>query len=246
MGKKETYIKAFREAPDPLAYLAEHSNLPGPRSNLELLYAVMEAAGEDFLLACLAYDPARAPTNTPGEFIATCGTAGLGKLITGGKTKYFSRLEQQAADPRWRVREGVAFALQAVGIADFDLLIRHMHEWQHGNCFVRRAVVAGLCEPALLKNRDHALIVLAIVENISNSIIGETNRKTEGFIALKKGLSYGLSVVMAAIPEAGKATFGRLLKTDDPDLRRILRENLRKKRLQKMDAHWVEHMQQVI
>ena len=45
---------------------------------------------------------------------------------------------------------------------------------------------------------------------------------------------------MVALPEEGKRLFERLLASDDPDVRWIARENLRKKRLERMDREWVE------
>ena len=47
---------------------------------------------------------------------------------------------------------------------------------------------------------------------------------------------------MVALPEAGKPLFERLLGNADPDVRWVARENLRKKRLARMDRDWVERM----
>jgi hypothetical protein len=48
------------------------------------------------------------------------------------------------------------------------------------------------------------------------------------------------SVVMAAQPAIGKPVFERWCEVDVSDVRWILRENLRKKRLAAMDQAWVE------
>ena len=67
-------------------------------------------------------------------------------------------------------------------------------------------------------------------------------RKDESFRVLKKGLAYGLSVAIAAYPEKGKQIFSELIEIKDKDTQWILKENLKKNRLIKMDKTWVEQM----
>jgi hypothetical protein len=66
-----------------------------------------------------------------------------------------------ATDPRWRVREGVAMALQRLGDVDQLRLRRLTLSWAgEADPLVQRAAVAGMCEPRLLRgdgNRAHAL-----------------------------------------------------------------------------------------
>ena len=243
MNKSNFYKNEFLEASNRIQYVLDHSNLPGPRGNLELMFAVQDVGDELFFKKCLEYNELKAPTNTPGEFVATCGTAGLGKLIAEGKTEYFKQLKILAADNRWRVREGVAFALQYLGKRDMHLLLAEMGKWKTDNLFVQRAVVAGLCDPVLLKNQNHAGQVLNILVEITNNIQKIENRKDESFRVLKKGLAYGLSVAVVAFPEKGKQAFAVLAKMEDKDIQRILKENLKKNRLVKMDATWVKDIQ---
>jgi len=56
----------------------------------------------------------------------------------------------RANDPRWRVREGVAMALQRWGSENFDALAVKMTEWASGSLLERRTAGAALCEPALV------------------------------------------------------------------------------------------------
>jgi hypothetical protein len=246
MSKIEFYKGELLNSDNWEQYLLDHSNLPGPRGNLELLQAVLELGDEPFFQSCLKYDESMAPTNTPGEFVATCGTAGLGKLVAEGKVEYFKQLKNLAADNRWRVREGVAFALQYLGKQNMSLLLSEMKKWIQDNTYIQRAVVAGLCEPALLKDPIIAEQVLDILYQIFMNIIKMTNRKDESFRVLKKGLAYGLSVTVAAYPEKGKQTFTKLTKIKDKDIQWVLRENLKKNRLIKMDATWVKTMRKVV
>src|SRR6267143_4991822 len=82
-------------------YLKANSGLPGPRANLELVEAVGEEADADLLWRLSA---------SSDEFLALCGTAGLGRLVRSDET-VLPWLKELAEDPRWRVREGVAIAL---------------------------------------------------------------------------------------------------------------------------------------
>jgi len=242
MTKRELHAIYLKNNSNWLDYLKEHSGLPGPRSDLELLQIVSELGDERFIMECLEYDKTAAPTNTPGEFVATCGVTGLGTLISNGMIQYYKVLRKYASDSRWRVREGVAFALQIIGKKDFDLLIGRLRDWKGGNPFEKRAVVAGLCEPLLIKEKKNALTVLEFLEDIFDSIEIISERKDESFRVLKKGLGYGLSVAMAAYPPEGKALFEKLLFKQDSDISWILKENLKKKRLERMDQEWTGRM----
>jgi len=223
-------------------YLLANSNLPGPRGNLELMQAFIEAGDEDTFLRYVKITPEQAPVNNPGEFLAFCGTVGLGKAITPGKTAYFDILRQQASDPRWRIREGVAWALELAGKKDFELVLKHTEPWASGSFLEQRAVAAGLSHPSLLKPEKNAVRVLAILDFITRSFGPAENRKQEAFRTLRQGLGYCWSVAVAACPEAGKPIFEKLADLHDPDIRWIMKENLKKNRLVKMDSEWVENL----
>jgi hypothetical protein len=60
-------------------------------------------------------------------------------------------------------------------------------------------------------------------------------RKGEGFQVLKKGLSYTLSVMVAHMPDEGFPLLEEWAQRSDPDIRQVLIENLKKKRLQAVD-----------
>lgn len=67
--------------------------------------------------------------------------------------------------------------------------------------------------------------------------------ESEEFRSLRKGLGYGWSVVVAALPDKGKLRMERWLDSDDKDVAWIMRQNLKKKRLARVDAAWVERWQ---
>ena len=71
------------------------------------------------------------------------------------------------------------------------------------------------------------------------SISQTENRRREDFIALRKGMGYCWSVAVVAFPDIGMAWMEKWLFGQDKDIRWILRENLKKNRLLRMDAAWV-------
>jgi hypothetical protein len=261
MTKKEYYQQELGLSDDWPAYLLEHSNLPGPRGNLELMYAFVEMGSERDFIPLLEYTPEKAPKNTPAEFLACCGTMGLGELVANGMKEYLPDLRRHASDPRWRIREAVAMGLQIIGKQDFSLLETTCREWTGGNppelwtnnslretrpgsdLLEMRAVAAGLCEPALLVDPDHAEFALEMLDRITQHFSVVEDRGTDAFRILCSGLSYCWSVAVAALPEKGKPKMEKLARSGDRDIRRVLRENLKKKRLSTMDPEWVDRMQ---
>jgi hypothetical protein len=59
-------------------------------------------------------------------------------------------------------------------------------------------------------------------------------RRAEATRTLRQALGYAWSVVIAALPDQGLATFRRLQVSSDPDIKWIVRENLKKARLRKL------------
>lgn len=240
MSKIKMYAKKLRELDDWDTYLLQESGLPGPRSNLELLQAVAEEGNEELFLRYIAIKAEDAPVNSREEFLAACGTVGLGRLIAGGKIEYLPALRILASDSRWRIREGVAMALQIYGASHMEQLLHEMEEWRKGNNFEKRAAAAAICEPGLLQQREQAIRALKILNSITSSIQTIGNRKEESFKALRKGLAYCWSVAIVAQPDEGKILFAEWFTSKDQDIIWIIKENLKKDRLQRMDAEWVK------
>jgi hypothetical protein len=130
--------------------------------------------------------------------------------------------------------------LQQLGKVEPDRLLTLMEDWVHGSLLVRRAVVATLCEPALLVDADDGERILGFLDDITASLPDEPDRRAEDFRTLRKGLAYGWSVAVAAQPELGKPRMERWIGVDDRDIRWLMKQNLRKKRLLRMDLAWVE------
>ena len=239
MSRIDTYRQALRSIDGWEPYLLAESGLPGPRGNIELAQAVADEGDEPLFLHLLSFDATSAPTNTPQEFLAFCGVIGLGRLVAEGRRDLLPAVRRHANDPRWRMREGVAMALQRWGRVDMRGLLVEMDAWSRGSLLEQRAAAAALCEPALLGNPADAKRTLQILDAITQSVEQSKDRCSDAFQALRKGLAYCWSVAVAALPEAGKPMMERWLTSEDRDVRWIMRQNLQKQRLIRIDAGWV-------
>jgi hypothetical protein len=244
LNKSETYHQTLASLPDWEPYLLQESGLPGPRGNLELAQVVADEGERALFEHFLAYTPQVAPTNDPHEFLAFCGVVGLGRLLAEGDERILDQLQPFASDPRWRLREGVAMALQRLGKQDMRRLLDAMQTWSTGNWLEKRAAAAALAEPVLLHNEKEALEALQILDRITASMenFGENSgdAKNEKFKILQQGMSYCWSVVAAAAPGQGKRLMEKWLVCPDRAIHRIMQENLKKNRLVRMDPVWVE------
>jgi hypothetical protein len=232
----------LRTTSDLEAFLLAESGLPGPRGNLELAQACALELPTNTLGRFLKYTPQRAPANTPHEFLAFCGVLGLGAPAARGDERAWQRLQQLAGDPRWRLREAVAMALQYVGRSDMAMLLSRMRVWLGGPPLVQRALAAGLCEPDLLTRERDVAHVLRFLARITAQFV-KPKPKDDDRLVLRQALGYCWSVAVAAQPTIGKPAFERLIPPASPDVRWIVKENLGKHRLARMDAAWVARCQ---
>ncbi len=239
MSKTEYYRRKLRTLSDWKPFLLKSSGLPGPRGNLELAQVVAEDGTTERIEAFLAIPPELAPENSAAVFLVFCGVTALGKQIARGESRQFARLRQYASDPRWRVREAVAIALQYAGEADMRGLLKELRIWRKGTWYEKRAVAAALAEPRLLRDRGIAKRVLQVFGAMTADIEAAPDRSADAFRVLRQSMGYCWSVAVAALPEAGKPLMEKWLGSKDPDVYWIMKENLKKNRLVSMDPRWV-------
>jgi hypothetical protein len=239
MSKVDDYRDILRGLDSWEPFLLAESNLPGPRANLELAFAVALEGEEADFLSFSNLDEESAPANSKKEFLAFCGVLGLGYLVARGQRQHLVRLRMSASDPRWRIREAVALGLQEYGRQNMDGLLGEMESWMGGNLLERRAVIAAVCEPGLLENPEHTGRVFEFLDWITASLMEVEDRKTKDFKILRKGLAYTWSVAVAAQPEVGKGYMEKWVCSEDETIRWIMKQNLKKKRLVRMDSEWV-------
>jgi hypothetical protein len=217
----EQYRNALRALEDWEPFLLDESRLPGPRANLELVRAVGEEADEARSLELV---------DSEEEFLVMCGTVALGRHVAGGQSPHAARLRELASDPRWRVREAVAMALQRWGEDDFDSMATEAERWAEGSPLEQRAAVVALCEPRLLRTSEAARRALELVDRVTTSLPRSRDH------VLRQALGYCWSVAVAALPDEGLERFESLERSDDPDVQWVVRENLKKARLTQAKA----------
>ncbi len=257
MGKIERYRQELMplfalaletgESVDLHAYLASNSNLPGPRGNLELASAFGDVVGDlteenagrlwDLCLEMTRIPVEVAGGNDPESFLSFCGTVALGAVGAISETYVepaLARLRVLARDSRWRIREGISFALSRLLASRPAKTLDALDDWViGGDPLELRAVAAGVADPPLLRSNDVAERALSLHEQILTWVAAwpAASRKTEGFRVLRQGLAFTLSVVVAASPEAGFRLMYRWAPSPDRDIRWVLAQNLKKKRL---------------
>ena len=242
ISKVDEYRARLRSLKQWNRFLLKESGLPGPRGNLELAQAFALEADLDQVLALLSIPHHEAPENTPQAFLVFCGVSALGRHIAGGDPHRLGILRDYASDSRWRIREAVAMALQYLGDADMKSLLRAARAWSRGNWLEKRAAAAGICEPRLLKDPAAASAVLTILDAITASMARTQERNSEPFRILRQGMGYCWSVAVAAHPAAGRRLIKKWIGSSDPDIRWIMKQNLTKNRLLKLDPAWVKSM----
>jgi hypothetical protein len=239
MKKTDQYRASLRALSDWDDYLRQESGLPGPRGNIELAQVVADEGDEQLFYRYLTFTAAQAPTSSPDEFLAFCGVIGLGRLLAAGDHAVLKHIRRLASDPRWRIREGVAMALQRWGDVDMGQLVTAMREWGQGFPLEQRAAAAAVCEPRLLVEARHARAVLQLLDEITASVAQISDRRGEAFRVLRQGLAYCWSVAVVALPDEGRPLMEKWLLAPDADIAWIMQQNLKKARLARMDAAWV-------
>jgi len=233
VGKREDLIKKLKpiiDNPRTLEkFIIENSNLPGPRGNLELAYALAEIYDNlDVLLKWLEITEDQADVNNPKSFPAFCAAVCLGKIYTKTKDKnLISILKKLANDGRWRMREAVAFGFQNIGESNFNDLKSIFSGWiKQSNNLEKRAILVSLAHPRFL-DEENAKFCFEITDIVLRKMDRENN-----FDVLKKGLEFTISVFAAANPKLGFSFIKKWIGKDKI-IDRIMKENLKKNRLVK-------------
>jgi hypothetical protein len=233
LTKKEVLIQKLKliiDDPKKLErFVIENSNLPGPRANLELAFALSEVyENKEVLEKWIDIDADQAGDNDPRSFLTFCSAVCLGRLYAKTKDEKIVRvLKKLASDDRWRIREAVAFGFQLIGEDNLSELQRIFSEWiAKSNNREKRAILVSLAHPEIL-DRNTSLYCFEILESIF-----KTMKRDNDFEILKKGLEFTLSVYTAANPEFG-FSFMEKWTGIDKVIDNIIESNLKKNRLLK-------------
>lgn len=231
MTKKEGFIQELKLIIPDLEklekFVLENSNLPGPRANLELAFALSEVYEDLGVLENWArIDANQAGVNDPRSFLPFCAALCLGRLYAKTKDEKIVRvLKMSAGDDRWRIREAAAFGFQKIGENSFPELKKIFSQWvEKSNNREKRAMIVALAHPKILDGNT-SLYCFGILEEILKNM-----ERDEDFEILKKGLEFTISVYTVANPEEGFSFMEKWIGKDEViDL--IIKANLKKKRL---------------
>ncbi|MFH0758300.1 MAG: HEAT repeat domain-containing protein [Bacteroidota bacterium] len=239
-------------------YLLAQSNLPGKRGNLELAFAFAEYIEEQypvnperawsFCEALITENPPRKNFTGAEEFLPFCGVLGLGRIGSTDPAREPDALiyvKSAACDERWRIREAAAMAIQDLMDVRPEATIAILQGWiQEDSYLLHRAIAAGVAEPRFMKNLEIARYALELHKAILENVAREPDKRDPDYLVLVKGLCYTLSVVITGIEQEGFAYLEDLLAKDHPVTQKIVRENLKKKRLMRLNAKKVAGLQQ--
>jgi len=262
LSKRERHLADLRHltagSSKFVAYLLAHSNLPGKRGNLELAFAFAEYIEEQvpinperawtFCEALITENPPQKNFTGSEEFLSFCGILGLGrtgKINPVRESDALIYVKSAALDERWRIREAAAMAIQDLMDVRPEATIAILQGWTHEhNYLLHRAVAAGVAEPRFMKNQEIARDALDLHKVILEHVAREPDRRDPDYMVLVKGLCYTLSVVITGVEQEGFAYLEDLLATDHPAIQKIVRENLGKRRLMRLNAAKVAGLQQ--
>ncbi|MCL2823809.1 MAG: hypothetical protein FWD57_07450, partial [Polyangiaceae bacterium] len=236
-------------------YLLDHSGLPGPRANLELASTLAKQAA-DFLenptwyarlLDWATTPPEQIDTNHPRVFLTFAAIQTLGAAFTSAtpacRATIKSVLNQAANDPRWRVREACAIALQEIGMQSSEELLAILRAWMAAPSLLElRAALAALAHPPIL-NDEHIANYFFDTAGAAYSrweSLSPMEAKSESAKTLRKALEYAPSVLVAAHPTRGFQMLEDWANTERVDMAKIVAANLRKARLARRYPDQVE------
>lgn len=231
MGKKDDLIKdliPILSNRDLLEkFVMKNSNLPGPRANFELAFALADTYEDfDVLEQWAGITEDQADGNDPRSFLAFCSAVCLGKIYTKKRnSKIIAILKKLANDRRWRMKEAAAFGFQLIGESDFGVLKRIFSDWiKQANNLDKRAILVSLAHPPLLNEANAGFCF-----EMADMVLKEMDRGN-GFDVLRKGLEFTISVFAAANPAMGFNFIKRWIGKDKI-IDKIMKENLKKNRL---------------
>ena len=247
----DTYRTHLQQLSDWDDYLRQESRLPGPRANLELLEAVIQAGDGCRFAHLLALDsdvPRRRPAQHARRVPHRLRRRGPGQA----RRRRRSRVAVRAAPPRRRRALACARSRRhrppALGRPRHARPGRRNGELEHRRLArtarrrrrPRRTAPAALCRRASIQPPPSLPIFDTITECIVAAV--PAARRDPDYQVLRQALAYAWSVLVAANPATCRPAFERWLlqaeSTHDKDLLWIARQNLKKNRLLVLDAAW--------
>ena len=219
-------------------YLKEHSNLPGPRTNLTLAFKTSElltkswTQNRKFVQQCF-----NEWTSTEDEYLLLTRNMTLGYILSKHDEPAFIKvLYRENFNPMWRRREAVTLGLQKTLVERPGFTLQLLRDWaDERNWLLRRNVLMVLAHPQALKvNSDVREELRRVIHEAMDAVrdAEPEERRSDGFKLLKKSLGFILSVA-AGYDDRVIDDMQRWASTGNRYLKSIVKQNLKKKRLQR-------------
>lgn len=261
MTKKDYYTDIYplinaRDKSELENYLLEHSNMPGRMANITLVSVVADIMGSDTTIASSWYPTLsewfrRETTgDDPETLLVLCAVESFGAIYNQKNGQSLIELEHYFVDAlndgRWRVREIVTETYKRIGINSYtDLEI--LFNWILQGALTpleMRGLLATVAHPDILKTTEQLNYAQMMMERAFDYYLNfdATTYSKEDKIVLKKGLSFAPSVIISKNPEQGFAFFEELIEKNEKQLKPILKNNLKKKRVESVDSEKVAEL----
>lgn len=231
-------------------YLLHNSMLPGKRANLTLMQSFSKVIStlnpSEELYNYLTYIfNTTSNGNDESTMLVICGLMGLGNFYNKNsikKSEITSLLIQAMNDGRWRVREIVTESLKIIAINSYSEFQKIIDSIYKPTLLEQRAIVATLAHPIILKTNSQIEYSLRALDNILKNFSKLDSKKDiEDYKALKKGLSFAPSVIVAASPVEGFDILKKYININK-NTNSVIKENLKKSRLLK---YYPEEIQKI-
>lgn len=227
--------------------ILENSYLPGRMANLKMISSIADVFEETYSISELWYERLEdwlhlnVDGNSPETELALTALDSLGgiyeKVPHNKKVLIEENLLQSLNDQRWRIREVVTESYKRIGNASYTSLIRLFKPLltEDATPLEIRGILATVAHPELLISKEQLIFSQEVMENAFNYYFNFDAFKftKEDKAILKKGLSFAPSVIISKNPQIGFSFFEKLLENNDTkDIKTIVKENLKKKRLE--------------
>lgn len=241
-------------------YILEKSNLPGRMANLTLISVIADSFKENISFSKSWYSriqkwvDLKTDGNDSETELVLVALESFGEMYIcldkNQKIEITQQLHSALNDKRWRVREIVTESYKRIGIHSYGLLQDEFNSILNEPLtpLEVRGILATVAHPELLKSSQQLNFSQKILEQSFNYYLAFNNEKftKEDKLILKKGLSFAPSVIINKNPDEGFLFFNTLVLKDDKDVMRIVKENLKKKRLSSIYPTEVDDLLKII
>lgn len=221
-------------------YLMFDSGLPGKRANLkkvEEFSELVEASRLDEELFIFIEDlwETDSDGNDKETMLVLSGLLASSHFYMDDK--YRDRVtiifKEAMNDSRWRVREIIQESFKVIARLDYKTLVSYFDSFNSLSPLEYRAIVTTLAHPEILKTEEQKTYSMKkMIESMNAFLEYEKiyDKKDDDFVALQKGLSFAISVIVSENSEEGVKILEEYLNKSKI-MNKILKENLKKNRL---------------